>query len=54
MRDLLTTPKQTQPKSITDLTPFELSEIEAYQNHNRGFRDDTDEDLEMDFGWEER
>lgn len=49
-----TIPHQAKPKSIMDLTPFEIATIEAFQNRNRGFIDETDEDLENDFmNWED-
>lgn len=34
-----TIPAQTEPKSVFDMTPFELSEIDQYQTANRGFFD---------------
>lgn len=36
-------PVQTKPKSVLDMTPFELAQIEKFQNRNKGFReyDDT-------------
>jgi hypothetical protein len=40
------TVRQTKPKSIQDLTPFELSQINDFQNRNRGFEDYDEEDLE--------
>lgn len=47
------TPFELQPqkkaKSILDLTPFEISQIDNFQNRNRGFIDETDEDLENDY-----
>lgn len=45
--DNLNIQQQTKPKSILDMTPFELSQIDAYQNSNRGFEDDERfEDME--------
>lgn len=42
-------PNQTKPKSVLDMTPYELATIEKYQNKNRGFRDNsTDLDDEME------
>lgn len=52
MKNLLELQPQTQPKSIADYTPFELSQIDAYQNRNRGFIDEQDEDLE-NISWED-
>lgn len=46
-------PAQTKPKSIQEMTVFELSEIDKFQNRNRGFYDDDDEDLENEFYWED-
>lgn len=43
---------QGEPKSILDLTPYELAQIDASQNRNRGFVDDEDEYLESWFNWE--
>jgi hypothetical protein len=45
----LTIPPQSKPKSILDMTPGELAEIDACQDHNRGFKDDGEEDLENYF-----
>jgi len=35
----------SKPKSVLDMTPFELSEIDNFQNKNRGFEDNSDEDF---------
>lgn len=45
-------PVQQHPKSVLDMTPYELSRIEAYQNRNRGFREYDEEELE-NFNWED-
>lgn len=52
MKDLTTIQPQTKLKSILDATPGELAEIDAYQNHNRGFIDEEDERLE-NIVWED-
>lgn len=41
--------QKQKAKSIQDLTPFEISQIDSFQNRNRGFIDETDEDLENDY-----
>ena len=51
-------PAQKQPKSVLDTTVWELSEIEAYQSRNRGFRDQDRElptrfSLDEEFGYYE-
>lgn len=53
MKNLTNIQPQTQPNSIADYTPGEMAEIEQYQNKNRGFRDESDEDLENFFDWED-
>jgi hypothetical protein len=43
-----------QPQSKQgELTPGELAEIDAYQDRNRGFIDNEDEDLENIFDLED-
>lgn len=45
-------PAQTKPKSILDMTPFELAMIDQYQDKNRRFRDEQyfyDEDYVSDW-----
>lgn len=46
-------PNQSEPKSILEMTPYELAIIDQHQNANRGFIDDEDEDLENFFYGEE-
>lgn len=54
MKDLITLANdQVQnPKSVLDMTPFELAEIERYESRNRVFKDD-DAELENDYNWED-
>lgn len=44
----ITIKPQTQPKSVFDLTPFEMSCIDDFQNRNRGFED---EDRDDEYFW---
>lgn len=53
MKNLNYIPQQSEAKSVADYTPWELSEIDAYQNRNRGFEDDGEEDFENVFSWED-
>lgn len=46
-------PAQSKPKSILDLTPYEIAMIDQYQTRNRGFEYDGEEDLENVFSWED-
>lgn len=52
-------PTQSKPKSVLDMTPYELAKIEKFQNHNKGFRDWDYEYLEngighdSDYFWED-
>lgn len=52
MKNPNTIPPQQAAKSIFDLTPFEMAEIEAYQQRNRGFDDgdryDFIDDLDLE------
>lgn len=46
--------KQTQPKSVLDMTPYELSQIDAWQDKNRGFEDEDEySDFENNFDWDD-
>jgi hypothetical protein len=45
-------PAQSKAKSIADLTPYELSQIDVYQDRNRRFTDD-DRDLSIRFSLDE-
>ena len=45
-------PPQQKPKSIFDLTPYELSQIDKFQTQNRGYRDEDDREYESYFNWE--
>lgn len=49
MKDLTYIQPQQKSKSILDLTPYELAVMDNYQRNNRGFEDDSDEDLENYF-----
>jgi len=44
-----TLPAQSNPKSVQDMTPFELSQVNQFQDRNRGFGDDEDRDLTTRF-----
>jgi len=53
-----TIPAQTRPKTISDYTPFEMAEIEAFQSRNRGFMEEDRElstrfSLDEEFGYYE-
>lgn len=53
MKKEIKLPTQSESKSVLDVTPFELSQIDDFQNHNRGFIDNEDEYLESWFNWED-
>ena len=40
-------------KRVAELTPWELSEVEAFQNRNRAFQDEEAEPLENNYWGEE-
>jgi len=42
---------QTRAKSVLEFTPFELAEIDAYQNRNRGWEEDDHREIDS-FGLE--
>ena len=53
MTKQITIKNQTQPKSVLDMTPFELSQIDQFQNRNRGFIDDDEDYRDDDYFWED-
>lgn len=46
-------PARTKSKSVLDMTPYELAMLDNYQNRNRGYIDNSDEELENVFDVED-
>lgn len=42
----------SKPKTLADMTPFELAEMDNYQRHNRGF-DDDDRGIDLENYYDE-